>query len=66
MEVMIDYGNLALKVRLSLLWLFWLLTDLGGVMLALLEPGVIDEIRAGSIGGMEIGPEILLLSAIIK
>ena len=53
------------KMRFSVLWLLWLVTDFSTGMLVLTEPGVIDEIRAGEILGMEIGPEMLLLGAII-
>jgi len=57
--------NLALKVKLSVLWLFWLVADLVTGMLMLMEPGVIDEIRTGVVLGMEMGPEVLLLGAVI-
>jgi len=35
------------------------------MILMLMEPGVIEQIMAGEIEGMQIGPEILLLFAII-
>ena len=58
--------NLSLyKMRFSVLWLLWLVTDLSTGMLLLMEPDVIDEIRAGELLGMEIGPEMLLLGAVI-
>jgi len=53
------------KMRFSVLWLLWLVTDLSTGMLLLMEPDVIDEIRAGELLGMEIGPEMLLLGAVI-
>jgi hypothetical protein len=53
------------KMRFSVLWLLWLVTDLCTGMLVLMEPDVIDEIRAGELLGMEIGPEMLLLGAVI-
>ncbi len=53
------------KMRFSVLWLLWLVTDFATGMLLLMEPGVIDEIRAGELLGMEIGPEMLLLGAVI-
>ena len=53
------------KMRFSVLWLLWLVTDFSTGILVLTEPGVIDEIRAGEILGMEIGPEMLLLGAVI-
>lgn len=58
--------NLSLyKMRFSVLWLLWLVTDLCTGTLLLMEPDVIDEIRAGKIFGMEIGPEMLLIGAVI-
>jgi len=58
--------NLSLyKMRFSVLWLLWLVTDLCTGMLLLMEPNVIDEIRAGELLGMEIGSEMLLLGAVI-
>jgi uncharacterized membrane protein HdeD (DUF308 family) len=58
--------NLALyKMRFSVLWLLWLVTDLCTGMLLLMEPDMIDNIRAGELFGMEIGPEMLLIGAVI-
>jgi len=58
--------NLSLyKMRFSVLWLLWLVTDLCTGMLLLMEPDIIDEIRAGEVLGMEIGPEMLLIGAVI-
>ena len=57
--------NLALKIRLSVLWLFLELYVVAGEMLMLLEPGVIEGIIAGEIEGMRIGPELLLLFSIL-
>jgi hypothetical protein len=57
--------NLALKIRLSVLWLVGELSGVVGWMLVSLEPAVIKEVMAGEIEGMKIGPELLLLFAII-
>jgi hypothetical protein len=58
--------NLALyKMRFSVLWLLWLVTDLCTGVLLLMEPDMIDNIRAGELFGMEIGPEMLLIGAVI-
>jgi len=47
------------------LWLFNEVALLAYMILMLMEPGVIEQIMAGEIEGMQIGPEILLLFAII-
>jgi len=58
--------NLSLfKMRFSVLWLLWIVTDLGTGVLLIIQPGSIDEIRAGEFLGMEIGAEMLLLGAVI-
>ncbi len=53
------------KMRFSVLWILWVMTDLAHGMLWLTEPGVIDEIRAGEFLGVVVGPELLLLGAVI-
>jgi len=53
------------KVRLSVLWLVSEVGALATMILEFYEPGVIDQIRSGEKGGMKIGPELLLLLAII-
>ena len=57
--------NLALKMRLAVLWLFVAVTMSANTILYFIVPGVIDEIRAGEIVGMQIGPELLLVMAIM-
>jgi len=47
------------------LWFIYEVVGLAQVMLALMEPGVIEQIMAGEAKGMKIGPEFLLLSAIL-
>lgn len=56
--------NLALKIKLAVLWLFVAVTMSANTMLYLIVPGVIDEIRAGKVVGMQAGPELLLVMAI--
>jgi len=57
--------NLALKTRLAVLWLFVAVTMAANTILYLIVPGVIDEIRAGEVVGMQAGPELLLMMAIV-
>ncbi len=57
--------NLALKTRLAVLWLFVAVTMSANTLLYLIVPGVIDEIRAGTVVGMQAGPRLLLTMAIM-
>ena len=57
--------NLALKTRLAVLWLFVAVTMSANTILYFLVPGVIDEISAGEVVGMQAGPELLLVMAIM-
>ena len=56
--------NLALKIRLAVLWLFVAVTMSANTILYFIVPGVIDEIRAGKVVGMQVGPELLLVMAV--
>jgi len=56
--------NLALKTKLAVLWLFVAVTLSANTILYFIVPGVIDEIRAGEVVGMQAGPELLLVMAI--
>jgi hypothetical protein len=56
--------NLALKIKLAVLWLFVAATMSANTLLYYVVPGVIDEIRAGKVVGMQAGPELLLVMAI--
>ncbi len=56
--------NLALKTKLAVLWLFVAVTMSANTILYFIVPGVIDEIRAGEVVGMQAGPELLLVMAI--
>jgi hypothetical protein len=53
------------KIKISVLWLFSAVAFLAHQILALLEPGVIAGIMAGEVEGMQIGPELILLFAIL-
>jgi hypothetical protein len=56
--------NLALKIRLAVLWLFVAVAMSANTILYFVVPGVIDEIRAGEVVGMQATPELLLVMAI--
>jgi hypothetical protein len=53
------------KIRLSALWAAAMLNGLMGGMLELFEPGLIEQVIAGEIGGMQITSEMLLFMAIL-
>ena len=57
--------NLALKTKLAVMWLFVAVTMSANTILYFIVPGVIDEIRAGEVVGMQAGPELLLVMAIM-
>jgi hypothetical protein len=57
--------NLVLKTRLAVLWLFVAVTMSANTLLYLLVPGVLDEIRAGTVVGMQAGHGLLLTMAIM-
>jgi len=55
------------KIKISVLWLFKEAAFLAYIMFASFEPGVLKEfLDKGTIGGMKVGPEFLLLFAIIS
>lgn len=55
------------KIKISVLWLFKEGAFLAYMMFSSFEPGVLKEfLDHGTIGGMTIGPEFLLLGAIIS
>ena len=56
--------NVALKTRLAVLWLFIAVTMSANTTLYFIVPGVVDEIRAGKVVGMQAGPELLLVMAV--
>ena len=53
-----------LKIKLVVFWLFIAIAMLANTVLYLIVPGVIDEIRAGEIVGMQAGAELILGMAI--
>jgi hypothetical protein len=54
------------KIKISVLWLFYAVAFLIVMSLGSLEPGVLQQfLDTGEIGGMKIGPELLLLFAIL-
>jgi Sec-independent protein secretion pathway component TatC len=53
------------KIKISVLWLFSAVAFLAHQILALLEQGVIAGIMAGEVEGMKIGPELILLFAVL-
>jgi hypothetical protein len=56
--------SMALKTRLAVLWLFVAVTMSANTLLYLIVPGVLDEIRAGTVVGMQAGHGLLLTMAI--
>ena len=57
--------NLALRMKLSMLWLFAVINLLGNALLMLMESEVIEGIMIGVVGGMEISPAYLFMGAIM-
>jgi len=54
------------KIKISVLWLFPLVAFLASAVLMFTEPGVLAElVEEGTIEGMQMGPELLLVGAII-
>jgi hypothetical protein len=53
------------KIKISVLWLFTIVAGLASGLLALMEPGTIEQIMTGEVEGMKMSPEFLLLFAII-
>ena len=52
------------KIKIAVLWLFGEVAWLTAVLLLLYEPNGIEQIMAGEIYGMQIGPEWFLIVAI--
>jgi len=53
------------KIKISVLWLFYAVAFLVVMTLGVFEPGVIEQVMVGEIEGMKIGPELLLLLAVL-
>jgi len=51
------------KIRLVVFWLFIAVAMTANTLLYLIVPGVIDEIRAGEIVGMQAGADLILTMA---
>ena len=53
------------KIKLSALWVAGMLSGLMGGLLELFEPGVLEQIIAGEVGGMQMTHELLLFMAML-
>jgi hypothetical protein len=54
------------RIKISVLWLFKDIALLTALTLGSLEPGVLEEfLSTGTISGIKIGPEVLLLFALL-
>jgi hypothetical protein len=56
--------DLALRIKLAVLWLFWIMGFLVHMFLALFEEGVIEQIIEGEFVGMQITSSAMLFFAI--
>ena len=54
--------NLALKIRISVLWLFVIISDLANVLMSLAYPGTLEELIEGT---ESLGPEMMFVGTII-
>lgn len=53
------------KVRLAVLWLMAMVSDLASVLLYIMNPAILEEfIETGAIGGVAVTPEDVLVGAI--
>jgi hypothetical protein len=50
------------KIKISMLWLFTVISDLANVLMSLSYPGVLEELTTA---GESIGPELMFVGAII-
>jgi len=50
------------KIKIAVLWLFVIISDLGNIMMALAYPGVLEELMTG---GEAMAPEWMLVGAIV-
>jgi hypothetical protein len=54
------------KIKISVLWLFYIVAFLAVMTLGIMEPGVLNQfLETGEIGGMKIGQELLLFFAVM-
>jgi len=54
-----------LKIKISVLWLFYVVALIAYMTLGGFEPGALEQVMAGEIDGMKITPELMLLFAIL-
>jgi len=54
-----------LKMKISVLWLFYVVALIAYMTLAGFEPGALQKVIEGEIDGMKITPELMLLFAIL-
>ena len=54
-----------LRIKLAVLWLIFEVATLAFSLVWLMEPGVIDQFRAGVVEGVEMGPVMLMVLAIV-
>jgi hypothetical protein len=53
------------KIKIAVLWLIYGVAVLAEAILGFLELGVIEQVIAGEVEGMQITPEVLLVFAIV-
>ena len=53
------------KIKVSVLWLFYVVALVAYMTLSGFEPGALEQVMAGEIGGIKITPELMLLFAIV-
>ena len=54
-----------MKMKISVLWLFYVVALIAYMTLAGFEPGALQKVIEGEIDGMKITPELMLLFAIL-
>ena len=53
------------KIKLSVLWLFWIVSFLIQMMFLLFEPGGIAQVMEGELFGMQLTPKLMLAVTIM-
>jgi len=53
------------KIKIAVLWLIYAGAGFASAILGIFEEGVIEQVMEGEIEGMKVGPELLLLFAIL-
>jgi len=53
------------KIKISVLWLFYVVALVAYITLEGFEPGALEQVMAGEIGGIKITPELMLFFAIV-